>query len=116
MKLETPPFCPAMKLRSTATRPWLISARISASPASAAEWMIRIVADIVEKRGSGGDDLFDQKRVGAIKFQQRRQLIANFAPQRSHGLCLRQRTMHRAQQIIEQTLMPALLDEGAQRS
>ena len=75
-----------------------------------------IAANLFEERGGGRDDLVHQKFVGAIEFQQRRQFAADFVADHRHGFGLRQRFMHRAQDIVEQPLMPALGDEGAQRA
>ena len=67
--------------------------------------MLRIVADLVEERGRGRDDLVHQELVGAIELQQRRQLVADFCADHRHGFRLGQRSVHRAQDIVEQPLM-----------
>ena len=78
--------------------------------------MFGIVADFLEEGARRGHDLVHQKLVGAIEFQQRRQFGADLLADHGHGLGLRQRLVHRAQDIVEQPLMAAFLDEGAQRS
>jgi hypothetical protein len=82
----------------------------------AAKRMRGIAADFLEERACGGHDLVHQKLVGAIEFQERRQLVADFLADHGHGLGLRHGLMHRAQDVVEQPLMPALLHECAQRS
>ncbi len=78
--------------------------------------MVRIVANLFEERGRGGNDLVHQKFVGAIELQQRRQLAADLVADHGHGFRLGQRLMHCAQDVVEQPLMPALAHEGAQRA
>ena len=74
--------------------------------------MLRVVAHVVEERGRRGDGLLHQERIGAVQLQQRRQLVANFCPDRRHRIRLRQRAMHPAQLIVEQPLMSAFFNES----
>jgi hypothetical protein len=76
--------------------------------------MIGIVAHLVEEMSSGRHDAIHQETIGTVEFQQRRQFVADFFADDSHGLGRGQRLMHRAQEIVEQPLMPVLLHERAQ--
>jgi len=79
----------------------------------AAEGMFGILTDFLKKRAGGGDDLVQEEFVGAVKIEQGRQFGADFLPDHCHGLLGRDRLVDDAQEIIEQRLMPPLLDEGS---
>jgi len=77
------------------------------------ERMRWILAYIVEEGRGRRDDALQQERIGAIEFEQRRQLVANLVLDDSQRVRLGQRAMHGAEQVIEQALMATIPDEAA---
>ena len=100
----------ACELRRRSMKPVtkLSNSRAQRMPGSArASWM---------KAAGRGDDLAQQIGIGAVEVEQRRQLLADLLAQRRQRLLVGQHLLERAQKLVEQALVPALLGDGAQQA